>query len=74
MHKDGAAIWKRGTGKSHWREACRVAVKHGLRNRNGSFLLGSSLRRIFSVFIAKYLNSVIMKQETSNLISLAQVE
>jgi hypothetical protein len=35
MHKDGAAIWKRSTGRSHWREACRVAVKHGLR-----FLLG----------------------------------
>jgi hypothetical protein len=37
MHKDGAVIWKRGTVRSHWREACRVAVKHGLRNRNGSF-------------------------------------
>jgi hypothetical protein len=34
MHKDGAAIWKRGTGRSHWREVCRVAVKHGLHNRN----------------------------------------
>jgi hypothetical protein len=31
----------------------RVAVKHGQRNRNRSFLLGSSLRQIFPVYFAK---------------------
>jgi hypothetical protein len=50
MHKDGVAIWKRGTGRSNWREPCWVAVKHGLRNRNGSFLVGISLRQIFPFF------------------------